>query len=215
MPWLFVSKMNRPQAQVQFLYPAGSRPLFSEYHSCDGQSTKIIKQNQPIFRFKTKGTWKQQEMDNVRHKVSIFYLTVLLFLMTSVQASYQCDSILWEVCPMEALKHIMRNVRLQHKKNRCQRINAARNPPELSRVHLSTNIPPLLTPEKVLTVQFFTRHHRRKSNRGMHRTSWHGHCVYYIQETGPSPRRSVEILKTLFPSLAHCTISHSFLKDIF
>lgn len=106
--------MNLLQAQAQSLYPAGSRPLLRQHHRCDGPSTKNVRQNRYIFGFKT--TWKLQEMGNVKHKGNIFYLTVLLFLMTFIQASNLCDSILWEVCPMKSKKYILWDIQSQSRK---------------------------------------------------------------------------------------------------
>lgn len=145
--------------------------LCSESTTGDGYSTKNRKQNHCIFGLKTRRIWKQQ-MKSVRHKGIIFYLTVLLFLMT-VQASNQHDSILWEACSTTVLNILWDKPSTDAGKTQVL--------PPSSRAQsdpLPSNVPPHLAPGEVLTIQFSTPNHLHGSSRETHRISCHGLWVW-------------------------------------
>lgn len=69
----------RPRANSCIQQRAG---LCSESSAGVMDTAPKTKQNHYIFGLKTRETWKQQEMENARHKGSLFYPTVLLLPMT-------------------------------------------------------------------------------------------------------------------------------------
>lgn len=146
-------------------------------------------------------------MKIVRHKGNIFYLTALLFLMTSSGVKSAWHHSLGSVL-FGGFKYIINQDPTQEK------TGAAPSPPEFCQTHLSSNIPPLLEPEEVLTIQFSTQNHLHKSIRETHRTSWNGRWI--CKRLVLPHDVSMEVPKSLFTSLAHYTIIiHTFLLKYF